>query len=135
MECQSEDEEYVAVTEVEEQLNAVATTGNQSAVFSILLVNGKQKQFQLDSGSTVNIMADRTVAKLCRENSLDDLGSISKFRKVKFPIVRKSYRKLKCNYSDEVGRLTLIIGMSGIGLPIDQSIGLPTELDHHPMHD
>ena len=57
----------------------------------------------------------------------DDLGSISKFRKVKFPIVRKSYRKLKCNYSDEFGRLTLIIGMSGIRLPIDQSIGLPIE--------
>lgn len=31
---ESEDEEYVAVIEVEEQLNAVATTGSRSQVFA-----------------------------------------------------------------------------------------------------
>ena len=44
-------------------------------------------------------------------------------------IVRKSYRKLKCNYSDEFERLTVIIGMTGIGFTIDQNIGLAIGLD------
>ena len=42
MECESEDEEYVAVMEVEEQLNAVASVGNPNQVFATLLVNGKE---------------------------------------------------------------------------------------------
>ena len=54
-------EEYVAVIAVEEQLNSVASAGNLNQVFATLLVNGKEEKFQLDSGSTVNIMADKTV--------------------------------------------------------------------------
>ena len=77
MEFESEDEEYVAVNEVEEQLNAVATTGYRSQVFATLLVNGKQEQFQLDSGSTVNIKADKMVPKLGGENSIADLEKTS----------------------------------------------------------
>ena len=42
-----------------------------------LLVNGKEEKFQLDSGSTVNIMADKTVKKLNGENALDDLDKPS----------------------------------------------------------
>ena len=73
MECESEDEEYVAVIEVEEQLNAVAATGGRNQAFATLLVNGQEERFQLDSGSTVNIMADKTVTSLFGENGLDDL--------------------------------------------------------------
>ena len=54
-------EEYVVVIAVEEQLNSVASAGNLNQVFATLLVNGKEEKFQLDSGSTVNIMADKTV--------------------------------------------------------------------------
>ena len=73
MECESEDEEYVAVIEVEEQLNAVAATGGRNQAFATLLVNGQEERFQLDSGSTVNIMADKTVTSLFGENGLDDV--------------------------------------------------------------
>ena len=38
---ESEDEEYVAVIAVEEQLNTVASAGNPNRVFATLLVNGK----------------------------------------------------------------------------------------------
>ena len=54
-------EEYVVVIAVEEQLNSVASAGNLNQVFATLLVNGKEEKFQLDSGSTVNLMADKTV--------------------------------------------------------------------------
>ena len=54
-------EEYVVVIAVEEQLNSVASAGNLNQVFATLLVNGKEEKFQLDSGSTVNLMADITV--------------------------------------------------------------------------
>ena len=45
----------------EEQLHSVASAGNLNQVFATLLVNGKEEKFQLDSGSTVNLMADITV--------------------------------------------------------------------------
>ena len=61
MEWESEGEEYVAVIAAEEQLHSVASAGNLNQVFATLLVNGKEEKFQLDSGSTVNIMADKTV--------------------------------------------------------------------------
>ena len=38
-----------------------------------LLVNGNQEKFQLDSGSTVNIMTDETVLKLCGQDGLSKL--------------------------------------------------------------
>ena len=73
MEGESDDEEYVAVIEVEEQLNAVASTSSRNQVFATLLVNRQEEKFQLDSGSTVNIMADKTVENLFGESGLDDL--------------------------------------------------------------
>ena len=62
----SEDEEYkyVAEIEVKEQVNALASRPYPNKVFATLLVNGNQETFQLDSGSTVNIMTDETVLKL-----------------------------------------------------------------------
>ena len=77
MECESEDEEYVAVIEGEEQFNAVASAGNPNQVLATLLVTGTEEKFQLDSGSTVNIMADKTVKALYGENGLDDLEKTS----------------------------------------------------------
>ena len=77
--CEPEDEEYVAVIKVEKQLNTVASAGNRNQVFTTLLVNGKEEKFQLDSGSTVSIMADKTVKALYMygENGLDDLVKTS----------------------------------------------------------
>ena len=74
---ESEDEEYVAVIAVEEQLNTVASAGNPNRVFATLLVNGKEEKFQLGSGTTVNIMADKTVKNLYGENGLDDMEKTS----------------------------------------------------------
>ena len=58
----SEDEEYeyVAEIEVKEQVNAFVSSPHPNKVFATLLVNGNKEKFQLDSGSTVNIMADGT---------------------------------------------------------------------------
>ena len=60
-------EKYVALNEVEEQFNAVASAGNPNQIFTTLLVNRKEEKFQLDSGSTVSIMADKTVKALWKE--------------------------------------------------------------------
>ena len=73
MEYESGDEEYVAVIAVEEQFNSVTSTGNRNQVFATLTVNGKQEKFQLDSGSTVNIIADKTVKQIVwRERTISD---------------------------------------------------------------
>ena len=40
-------------------------------------MNGKEEKFQLDSRSTVSIMADKTVKNLYGENGLDDLEKTS----------------------------------------------------------
>lgn len=71
----SEDEEYeyVAEIEVKEQFNALASNRSPNKVFVTLLINGIQEKFQLDSGSTVNIMTDETVLKLCGQDGLTDL--------------------------------------------------------------
>ena len=42
-------------------------------MFATLLVNGNYETFQLDSGSTVNIMIDETVLKLCGQDGLSAL--------------------------------------------------------------
>ena len=74
----SEDEEYeyVAEIEVKEQVNALAAVPHPNKVFATLLVNGNQEKFQLDSGSTVNIMTDETVLKLCGQDGLSELEEI-----------------------------------------------------------
>ena len=79
VECESEDEEYeyVAEIEVKEQVHALASTGHPNKVFATLSVNGKEEKFQLDSGSTVNIMNDETVTRLCGQNSLNELEDTS----------------------------------------------------------
>ena len=71
----SEDEEYeyVAEIEVKEQVNALASSRHPNKVFATLLVNGNQEKFQLDSGSTVNLMSDETVLKLCGHDGLCEL--------------------------------------------------------------
>jgi len=71
----SEDKEceYVAEIEVKEQVNALASSRHPNKVFATLLVNGNQEKFQLDSGSTVNIMTDETVLKLFGQNGLSEL--------------------------------------------------------------
>jgi len=71
----SEDEEYEYVTEIEgkEQVNTLASSHHPNKVFATLLVNGNQEKFQLDSGSTVNIMTVETVLKLCGQNGLTEL--------------------------------------------------------------
>lgn len=56
MECESEDQEYLAVIAVEEHFNSVTSAGNRNQVFATLTVNGKEEKFHLDSGSTVNMM-------------------------------------------------------------------------------
>lgn len=63
MDCESEDEEYIAVIAAEKQLNTVASAGNPKQVFAVLLVNGKEEKLQVDSGPTVNIMADKIPEK------------------------------------------------------------------------
>ena len=75
MDYTSKDEEYeyVAEIEVKEQVNALASSRHPNKVFATLLVNGNQEKFQLDTGSTVNIMTDETVLKLCGQNSLSEL--------------------------------------------------------------
>ena len=75
VEYTSEDKEYeyVAEIEVKEQVHALASRCHPDTVFATLLVNGKQEKFQLDSGSTVNIMTDETVLKVCVQDSLSEL--------------------------------------------------------------
>ena len=77
----SEDEEYkyVAEIEVKEQVNALASRPYPNKVFATLLVNGNQETFQLDSGSTVNIMTDETVLKLCGQDP-GDPGNVQPVR-------------------------------------------------------
>ena len=58
---------------MKEQVNALAPSRHPNKVFATLLVNGNQEKFQLDSGSTVNIMTDETVLKLCDQNGLSEL--------------------------------------------------------------
>ena len=55
-------QEYECVVEIEvkEQVNAFASSPHPNKVFATLLINGNQEKFQLDSGSTVNIMNDGT---------------------------------------------------------------------------
>ena len=59
-----EEYDYVAEIKVKEQVNALAFSPHPNKVFATLLVNGNYEKFQLDSGSTVNIMTDETVLKL-----------------------------------------------------------------------
>lgn len=68
-----EEYEYVAEIEVKEMVNALTSSRSPNKVFATLLVNGNQEKFQLDSGSTVNIMTDETVLKLCGQNGLSEL--------------------------------------------------------------
>ncbi|KAK2549335.1 hypothetical protein P5673_030158 [Acropora cervicornis] len=42
MECESEDQEYLAVIAVEEHFNSVTSAGNRNQVFATLTVNGKE---------------------------------------------------------------------------------------------
>ena len=68
------DDEYVAEIDVKEQVNAAATLNK---VFATLLVNGEEEKFQLDSGSTVNVMSDKTVCRLCGKTVLQCDASVS----------------------------------------------------------
>lgn len=47
MECESEDQEYLAVIAVEEHFNSVTSAGNRNQVFATLTVNGKETVDQL----------------------------------------------------------------------------------------
>ena len=58
---------------MKEQVNALASSRHPNKVFATLLVNGNQEKFQLDSGSTVNLMSDETVLKLCGHDGLCEL--------------------------------------------------------------
>ena len=75
----SEDQEYEYVAEIEakEQINALVSSRHPNKVFATVLVNGTQKKFQLDSGSTVNIMTNETVIKFCGQNGLRELKETS----------------------------------------------------------
>ena len=80
MGSETEDEEYVAEIEVAEQVNAVDPNTHSKKVFATLLINGKEARDVLthgDSGSTVNIVADDAVKKLCGEDSLNNLEKTS----------------------------------------------------------
>lgn len=46
-------------------------------MFATLLVNGEEEKFQLDSGSTVNVMSDKTVSRLCGKTVLQCDASVS----------------------------------------------------------
>ena len=74
MNCTSEDEEYeyLAEIEVKEQVNG-ASSRHPNKAFATLLVNGNQEKFQLNTGSTVNIMTDATVLTLCDHNGWSEL--------------------------------------------------------------
>ena len=63
----------MAHIEVKEQVNAFASSPHPKKEFATLLVNENQEMFQLDSGSTVNIMADDIVLKLCGQDGLSEL--------------------------------------------------------------
>ena len=71
-----EEYEYVAEIKVKEQVNALAFSPHPNKVFATLLVNGNYEKFQLDSGSTVNIMIDETVLKLFGQDGLSELEEI-----------------------------------------------------------
>ena len=70
---EAEEYEYVAEIEVKEQVNALASSPHPNKVFATLMVNGNQEKFQLDSGSTANIMTDETVLKLCGQDGWSEL--------------------------------------------------------------
>ena len=73
MDFESDDDERIAVTEVKEQVNALASNYHASKIFATLLVNGGKEKFQLDSGSTVNLMSDKTAERLCGIDCIKDL--------------------------------------------------------------
>lgn len=77
MDFDSDDDEYVAEIDVKEQVNALAPRNHASKIFATLLVNGGEEKFQLDSGSTVNLMSDKTVERLCGTGCLKDLDKTS----------------------------------------------------------
>ena len=52
MECESQDEDHLAVIAVEEHLNQVVAT---------LTADRKEEKFQLDGGSNVNMMAGEKI--------------------------------------------------------------------------
>ena len=58
---------------IEKRSNALAFSPHPNKVFATLLVNGNYEKFQLDSGSTVNIMIDETALKLCGQDGLSEL--------------------------------------------------------------
>ena len=64
MDFESDDDKYAAEIDVKEQVNALASSNHASKIFATLLVNGGEKKFQLDSGSTVNLMSDKTGERL-----------------------------------------------------------------------
>ena len=77
MDFEFDDDEYVAEIDVKEQVNALASSNHASKIFATLLVNGGEEKFQLDSGSTVNLMSDKTVERLCGVDCLKDLEKTS----------------------------------------------------------
>ena len=64
MDFESEDDKYVTEIDVKEQVNVLASSNHASKIFDTLFVNGGEKKFQLDSGSTVNLISDKTVERL-----------------------------------------------------------------------
>lgn len=60
----------MAELQVKEQVPAVVSSGHPNKVFASLLANGKEGKFQLDSGSTVNVMTDETMTRLFGQNNL-----------------------------------------------------------------
>ena len=63
----------MAEIEMKEQVHALVSSCHPNKVFATLLVNENQEKFQLDSGSKINIMTDKTVLKLCGQDGLSEL--------------------------------------------------------------
>ena len=97
MDFESDDDECIAETEVKERVNALASSNHASKIFATLLVDGGKEKFQLDSCSTVNLMSDKTVERLCGINHIKDLQktpvTLVKYNQSEIkPLGKKSFR-------------------------------------------
>ena len=66
----SDSDEYVASVDVKERVCAVEGQLRKDKLFATMLLNGQQVQFQLDSGTTVNILPEETFKQLFGKDSV-----------------------------------------------------------------
>ena len=71
----SDFDEYVACVDVKEQVCTVENPDRKDKLFAVMLLNGHQGPFQLDTGATVNILPEECFKEVYGEGSLSLLDN------------------------------------------------------------